>query len=155
MLLKVISAGLTDVDQAALRAAKALGISTGGTTSRGLAAEAGSDSDLFLLYGIEGHERPKHLPRLPESVRDADGTLILTSDPQSPGSLRTLEACKKSRKPFFVVSARDRQVTSRTVIDWIDDHDIEILNVAGNRESWPGLGERAELFLTEVFRRGR
>jgi hypothetical protein len=42
------------------------------------------------------------------------------------------------------------------VRDWIATHRVRTLNIAGNREgSNPGIGERVEAFLAEVFRGGR
>jgi hypothetical protein len=40
------------------------------------------------------------------------------------------------------------------VAEWIVENKVRVLNVAGNRESRaPGIGDRIERFLADVFRR--
>ena len=40
------------------------------------------------------------------------------------------------------------------IVEWIDARDLQLLNVAGNRESvCPGIGERVERFMGELLRR--
>jgi Circularly permutated YpsA SLOG family len=43
---------------------------------------------------------------------------------------------------------------SSRVAEWIVEHEVRMLNVAGNRESRaPGIGDRVERFLADMFRR--
>lgn len=52
ILDRVISGGQSGVDQAALRAARAAGIPTGGSMPRGFLTEDGPRPDFAELYGL-------------------------------------------------------------------------------------------------------
>ena len=56
MLKRVISGGQTGVEQVALRAAKALGIETGGWAPIGWKTEEGESAWLGAEYGLEIHK---------------------------------------------------------------------------------------------------
>ena len=73
MLGGVISGGQTGVDQAALRAARALGIPTGGWAPRGRATEDGPAPWLADLGPAEC-AWPGYPPRAKADARDSDGT---------------------------------------------------------------------------------
>ncbi|GAC1475589.1 MAG: hypothetical protein NVSMB9_28430 [Isosphaeraceae bacterium] len=85
------------------------------------------------------------------NVRDSDGTLWL-GDWHTPGGKTTLDACRLQGKPFLIDFPGTRP---SQVWDWLAQHGVRVLNVAGNRESKsPGIGDRVETFLLRVFRAG-
>src|SRR5437588_7174077 len=83
-LNKIVSGGQTGVDQAALRAAKASGLSVGGWCPPGRVCESGVIPLEFPLQETE-RERSPDAPDIPRSqrtewnVRDSDATLVIRS----------------------------------------------------------------------------
>jgi hypothetical protein len=94
-------------------------------------------------------------PRTRANVADSDATIWFGST-QSRGYATTHHAAlaREPDHPFLVVFGG---LTRPSVVrDWLATHRPRVLNVAGNRESGnPGIGERVEAFLSEVFRGGR
>ncbi len=137
MLDRVISGGQTGVDQAALLAAKAAGIPTGGTAPKGWETEEGP-APWLADYGLVECDEPGYPARTRANVRDADATLWI-GDQTSPGGKVTLGECRLRLKSWVVVA--EGSTTPRAVAGWIASHKIRVLNVAGNRESTePGIG---------------
>jgi hypothetical protein len=88
MIERVISGGQTGVDQAALRAARAAGIPTGGWAARGWATEDGP-APWLADFGLAECPEPGYPARTIANVCDSDGTLwVGTTD--SPGGQLTL-----------------------------------------------------------------
>lgn len=135
MIRKIISGGQTGADQAGISAALTLGIDTGGTMPKGFKTEAGNRPDLGT-YGLVEHSSTKYPPRTACNVRDSDGTLIF-GDLGSSGSQLTLKLCKQYNKPYFSLAwtTGDKILAHKEFKDWLQEHKIEILNVAGNRKS--------------------
>ncbi|AMV41056.1 YpsA SLOG family protein [Planctomyces sp. SH-PL62] len=150
-LRKVVSGGQTGVDQAALRAARAAGIATGGWMPRRCLTEAGPRPDLADLYGLQATAAADYVERTRANVRDSDGTLWLGPG-GSAGYRATLAAAEAHGRTWMVGTLG--LTTVGHVVEWLDVHPIAVLNIAGNRESrCPGIGDRAERFLTALFRR--
>ena len=146
--MKVISGGQTGVDRGALKAAKAAGLLTGGWLPRGWAAEDGRHPEFQELYGLQEHELADYPARTRRNIEDADATLILAGKIHSPGTRLTVQICERLRKPFAVFNPA--AVTVQDVLRWLPD--VQVLNVAGNRESKsPGIEQWTEEFLGEVF----
>ena len=148
---RVISGGQTGVDQAALRAAVACGIPTGGYAPRGWLTEDGP-APWLADYGLVECETPGYPARTEANVRDSDATLWLGPTGSS-GFKATAGACRRWGRALHVVEPGE---TPSVVLAWLElaDGPVEILNVAGNRESGqPGIGARAERWLTALFRR--
>src|SRR5207302_7432081 len=101
-LNKIVSGGQTGVDQAALRAAKASGLSVGGWCPPGRVCEAGVIPSEFPLQETE-RERSPSAPDVPRSqrtewnVRDSDATLVLVSSGASHSEAATEEAATKAQ----------------------------------------------------------
>lgn len=135
-LTKIISGGQTGADQAGLRVAKKLGIKTGGWIPKGFRTEEGDKPSLGLIYGLEETKERDYPPRTWLNVRHSDGTLIFAEE-QSKGSVLTQNICRKLRKPYWINPGVDE------IRMFINEHEIEVLNIAGNRESiCPGIEER-------------
>jgi predicted Rossmann-fold nucleotide-binding protein len=146
--LKIISGGQTGVDRAALDVALELGLPCGGWCPKGRLSEAGR---IPSKYPLSEMTSPKYSPRTEKNVKESDGTLIFSWGPVTGGTALTVKLAGKHRKPYTVVDldgARD----PHTVLKWLRDNDIKILNVAGPRESKvPGIHDRVVAFLKEVL----
>lgn len=71
------------------------------------------------------------------NVRDSDGTLVLNLGELAGGTLLTTEEARRQGRPLKVVQL-DAGVSEELVRDvraWLVEHGIEVLNVAGPRES--------------------
>lgn len=153
-LLKVISGGQTGVDQAALRAAKSVGILTGGWAPKGYKTLIGPNLDLKKRYGLKEADSYNYQIRTNYNVRDSNGTLRIAEHWNSGGERSTLNAIRKYERAFHDVPFRDlgnlQEIAG--VVAWIINAKIQILNVAGNsEETCPGITVAAEKFLTGLF----
>lgn len=147
-LRKVVSGGQTGADQAGLRAARAAGFETGGWAPKGWLTEDGADPTL-AGYGLTECPKKGYPARTEANARDSDGTLWFGST-GSPGCRATFAACRRHAKPVLIVE--DGTTRPGDVRAWLEAHQVEVLNVAGNRESSnPGLGAKVEAFLGRVF----
>lgn len=143
-LSRVVSGGQTGVDRAALDVALALGLPCGGWCPRGRRAE---DGPLAARYPLRETPTEDYAERTIWNVRDADGTLILHAGELSGGTAQTVEAATRLGKPCLVLDL-SHPPSSETVRAWIAAHRVQILNVAGPRESKsPGIYAKAEAFL--------
>ncbi|HXT50860.1 MAG TPA: putative molybdenum carrier protein [Thermoanaerobaculia bacterium] len=160
-LAKVISGGQTGVDQAALRAAEACGLSIGGWCPPGRESEAGPIPARFPLRETPA-ERSADAPEVPRSlrtewnVRDADAVLVLMAPrdaAEDPGSAWAVECARRFGKPLLVCDPADPDATTR-IVTWLRDSPVAIatLSVGGPSErTQPGVGEAAYALLVEVF----
>jgi hypothetical protein len=150
MLERIVSGGQTGADQAGWRAAKAVGLPTGGWMPKGFLTEDGPRPEFAGLYGAVELDSAEYPPRTRANARDSDATIWLGSI-GSRGFVTTHDAAlaRSPRCPFPICY---RGVTTPSeVAALIGAHGIRVLNVAGNRESSnPGIGER---FMLEVLRR--
>ena len=151
-LKKVISGGQTGADISGLLAAKATGLATGGHTPKGWKTERGSDPRLEKL-GLVETASTGYQDRTELNVVNSDATLLVAMDNTSPGTKYTQTMCDKHKKSiigcgFFTNRPADIETTAGLIADWLHEQRIEVLNVAGNRESKaPGL----QVWLTQVL----
>jgi hypothetical protein len=166
MLDKVITGGQTGADQAGWRAARALGIATGGWMPMGFRTEGRLDADdppgpdeshpeFAERYGALAHESLEYRVRTRENIREADA-LAWFGDPLTRDGRLTLGLARMLSKPALVVEpgadGRPTQPPGR-LADWLRDGAIRTLLIAGNRESKaPGLGAWVEVYLVDAFR---
>ncbi len=148
----IISGGQTGVDQAALRAAKTLGIPTGGYAPAGWLTEDGP-APWLAEYGLTQCDEPGYPPRTRANIQRADATLLLVWGAvghRSSGSRLALKLALQAGKPITTID-----LTRSPDVPWALHllPDVRVLNVAGNRESLrPGLiGSTAETFLAALF----
>jgi len=136
------------VDRGALDAAIELDLPHGGWCPRGRLAE---DGRIPARYRLEETDSPKYYVRTRQNVLDSDATLILCRGPMSGGTELTLRMADQYGKPNLVVDLHaDPQ--PQAVRDWLQEHGVEALNVAGPRESQnPGITDDAREFLLRVF----
>lgn len=128
-VIKIISGGQTGVDQIALRAARDAGMPTGGVAPKGYRTEGEQDdTDLLKGYGLKESSAGNYKVRTLQNIKDSDGTLLF-GDVSSPGSKQTIEMLEAERKPYAINPTPDQ------VKNFIDRHNIQVLNIAGNRKS--------------------
>jgi hypothetical protein len=148
-LMQLISGGQTGVDCGALDAAMELGIPHGGWCPRGRLAE---DRPIPERYQLRESHSAEYPVRTEQNVLESDGTLILCRGRPTGGTELTLCLAQQHARPHLVVDL-DRTPDPAAVRCWLEEHQIERLNVAGPRESqFPGIGALAREFLVRVFR---
>jgi hypothetical protein len=149
----VVSGGQTGVDQAALRAAKAAGLRTGGWAARAWMTEAGP-APWLAGYGLTECLKGGYPARTSANIETADGTLILLDVPPpmaTGGTALTIRFARESGKPWrpVVMAVPSALAFAR---GWLADPSLRTVNVAGPRESKaPGIGDCAEAFLRDLF----
>lgn len=154
MITKVISGGQIGADIAGLRAAKALGIETGGWMPKGWKARGSTHSEYAELYGMNEHPYSStYPPRTLLNVIYSDGTIRFATDFFSAGERCTLKCITDVGKPYFdidlgMIATVDLQI--ERAIAWIKMHDIKTLNIAGNANY--ELEQPVELFVTAILK---
>lgn len=145
---RIVSGGQTGVDRAALDTALEQGIPCGGWCPKGRRAE---DGVIDPRYPLEETPSEKYAQRTEWNVRDSDATLILTKGVLRGGTLYTVQLAERMGKPHRAVNLLDPLPPS-TVRQWLIQHRIKVLNVAGPRESTgAGIYAPAKLFLKKVL----
>ena len=144
----IVSGGQTGVDRAALDAALSVGIATGGWCPRGRRAEDGKIDERYPL-----RETPSRVysQRTEWNVRDSDATLILCRGAMTGGTQLTADIAVRHKRPLQVLdldSAPDAAIAG----EWLREHRVGVLNVAGPREEgFPGIYSQALAFLLRLL----
>jgi hypothetical protein len=145
----IISGGQTGADLGALRAARELGVPTGGFAPRGWLTEIGPQEELLKSFGLRECDEEGYPARTRRNVEVADGTLLIGSYDNG-GTRLTYEIVMKLSKPVFHVPLTTKPNVEE-FRDWLVRFRIRVLNVAGNRESQsPGIEEFTRKFLVEA-----
>ena len=145
---EIVSGGQTGVDRAALDVALELDIPCGGWCPQDRKAEDGAIPDRYPL-----RETPykNYNIRTEWNVRDSDATLILNLGSLEGGTARTVEIARQLRRPCLVIDLESNPDPAE-VREWLRQHKIRKLNIAGPRESKrAGVRKSAEAFLRKVF----
>jgi hypothetical protein len=149
-LRQVWSGGQTGADRAALEAAKACGLITGGWMPKGFIALDGRHPEFAAEYGTTEHQQSTYPPRTEANVRDTEATLRIATVWDSPGERLTARLAKEYGRPVFDV--KPGETTPEEVRRWLEHNRVTSLNVAGNSESTsPGIQAAAREFLMRVF----
>jgi hypothetical protein len=147
-LERIVSGGQTGVDRAALEVAIELGIPHGGWCPRGRLAENGPIPAKFELRETIS---PLYHIRTEQNVLDSDGTLILHRGKLKGGTLLTRRLAKTHGRPLLEFDV-DAEPLPDLIFQWLRDHQIRILNVAGPRESSnPGVQSAAHVWLASLL----
>lgn len=157
--MKVISGGQTGADQAGWRAAKAAGLEVGGWMTKGFRTEDGPCPEFAELYGAKEHESAEYPPRTRANIQEADATFIFAVNSESPGTQLAVKTAEKLGKKESCLTIEVNlgwpinPIRPKACAEWLIHKKVNILNIAGNRESSsPGIGAWVEEYLTEVFR---
>jgi hypothetical protein len=150
----IVSGGQTGVDRAALDAAMELGIPHQGWCPKGRKAEDGIIPPQYLLRETSGTD---YAERTRRNAEDSDATLLLVPSQSGDiqlrgGTLLTWSCCQQLARPVLVVRLQ-RPGPDKRLHDWIHEHQVKILNVAGPRASKaPGLYLAAKAYLLRVLK---
>ena len=144
--VKIISGGQTGVDRAALDFALEFNIGCGGWCPKGRIAE---DGEIDVKYPLKETLDSSYETRTKRNVQDSDGTLILYDGELDDGTLLTMELVQKSEKPLLKIDlSGENDKNLQKVSNWINFNHLEILNIAGPRESnSPGIYAETMAFL--------
>jgi predicted Rossmann fold nucleotide-binding protein DprA/Smf involved in DNA uptake len=134
MVNRIISGGQTGVDQAALDAAIARGVSHGGWLPAGRKTENGPLSSKYALQEMPTSSYPE---RTRKNVAEADATLIISRGQLSGGSALTAAIAAELDKPFLHIdiTLQDHDIAAAKIQRWLRDCGTDVLNVAGPRAS--------------------
>lgn len=133
---KIVSGGQTGVDRGALDACLAKKFPCGGWCPETRQAEDGVLDEKYPLEPLKGagyHQRTR------QNVIDSDATvLIYYQEIQLKGGTElTLKTCIKQTKPYLLIdsSVIAVETASQMLVDFVNRHQIQILNFAGPRAS--------------------
>ena len=147
---RIVSGGQTGADRGALDFAIKHGYIHGGWAPHGRLAE---DGVIPAKYQLTEMAEGGYRQRTRRNVVDSDATLIVNLGELDGGTLATQVFAEKSGKPCLVVQA-DPGISEEmgdSVIAWLRQHNVKILNVAGPRESKrPGICRLTGELLTAV-----
>jgi hypothetical protein len=157
--VKIISGGQTGVDRAALDVALRRQIDCGGWCPAGRLDEFGRIPDQYPLHEL-GHGG--FTERTLQNVKDSDGTIIIYPRKLSGGTEQTVRFCVEQQRPHRLIDASQISAdeAGRLIADFFNNHKIQILNMAGPRQSeWPegyGYAFRAvDAFVTSITGEGK
>ncbi len=153
--MKIISGGQTGVDRAAFDIALKRGIDCGGWCPPGRLDEFGRIPDRYPVNELEGGGG--FTERTLQNVKDSAGTVIMYAGKLSGGTEQTVRFCVEQQRPHELIDASkiSTEEAARSIADFVRKHKIDILNVAGPRQSeWPEGYDYAfralETFLTNL-----
>lgn len=158
MLEAIVSGGQTGVDQAALEAGTKAGLRIGGYCPPGRVCENGLIPSTYPLIETQQDRSPQapdisHSQRTENNVIHSDATLIISPMGMitDQGTAWTRKVAEQEKKPCLVVDPFQAGVREK-IADWIADHAIETLHVAGPGEKTsPGIGMIAYSLLLPLF----
>src|SRR2546428_759960 len=88
-----------------------------------------------------------------QNVKDSDGTVIIYFDKLHGGTEQTVRFCIEQQQPHKLIDAGriSREDAALLIIDFVGENKIDVLNVAGPRQSdWPE-GHDYALQVLEMF----
>jgi hypothetical protein len=143
-IARIVSGGQTGADRGGLDAAIAFGVPHGGWCPKGRRAE---DGVIPEMYDLTETESPDYAVRTERNVVDSDGTLIVSRGPLSGGSALTARFAHRRGKPCLHIDLTrwSRQKNgmnpiAHKIVQWLERHQIAVLNIAGPRASHcPGI----------------
>lgn len=153
--LTIVSGGQNGVDQAALFAAKELGVTTGGWMPRNWVTLDGAKPHFARTYGMKEADKSGYAYRTKLNVRDSDVTIRFATDFSSHGEVCTWNAAKACKK--FVIDFKvPEDLTNdnlEKLVECIRAESFYILNIAGNSEKTsPGINKLISPFLEKLFK---
>ena len=131
---KIISGSQPGADRAALDFAIKYNIPHGGWISRGRIAEAES---LPNKYKLKKMPATSYASPTEQNVVDSDSTLIFSRGKPTGATEYTLQMARKHKRHFRNIDVNLGMSfdNASLIVSWIEAHKIEVLNVAGPRES--------------------
>jgi len=152
--MKIISGGQTGADQGGLDFALRYGWPCGGWCPPGRRCETGRIPGRYPVREVEAGDYNERTLR---NVQDADATLVITRHGfMEEGTALTLAWCEEFGRPSFHFDISHAGLIRAEDLDdlssWLNNNKIEVLNVAGNRESnSPGIQAYTLTLLERLF----
>lgn len=130
VLKKIVSGAQTGADIAGIDAAIANDFPYGGWLPKGRKTEEGPLHNKYQMLEMKSSGYPK---RTEQNIIDSDGTVIFMRGELSGGSGLTKKLAMKHGKPWLHLTMQDHTIlpSVRSLVIWVADHGIEVLNVAG------------------------
>src|SRR4029077_21275593 len=124
----------TGVDRAALDVALKHGIECGGWCPAGRLDEFGKIPD---HYPVQELPSGSFTERTLQNVKDSDGTVIIYQLKLRGGTEQTVRFCLELKRPHELIGASEisAEDAAKLIGDFVDKNKINILNVAGPRQS--------------------
>jgi len=87
------------------------------------------------------------------NVRESDATVAIYSGELRGGTAETVQFCIEQKKPHQLIDAAQISIedAARLIVDLVREHRIEILNVAGPRQSQWAEGYDYALRVLDIF----
>jgi len=147
-LVAIVSGGQTGADRGGLDAAISLGLNHGGYVPAGRGAEDGRVPDCYEMIECSSSKYPD---RTRLNVELGQATVIFYRGEMSRGSMLTLGIADHLGKPLMTVNLECS--VSTMLREFLDVTNVEVLNVAGTRESRaPGIQKQVRDFIVEALR---
>lgn len=148
-IIKIISGGQTGVDRAVVDFAMHNNIPCGGWCPKGRLSENGKISNKYPLTETSTTD---YIERTEKNIKDSNATLIIHAGKIDKGTKQTIELCIGYYKPLCKINLKDKQSITE-LINWIEENNIDVLNIAGPRESHsPGIYNETLYFLNSLFK---
>ncbi len=129
---KIISGGQVGADRAGLDFAIQHGIPHGGWCPKYRMAQDGVVPE---KYQLQEAEKPGYPYRTKMNVRYSDATVVFTTDPPGRGSALTVQSCFDFGRPCLVLTPdKPLPQSARLLREFITEHRVKTLNVAGSRK---------------------
>ena len=134
MINEIISNARIGAARAGLEAARNVGLFCGGWCPKGCNAEDRKVSDEYLLQETDSADYSEHIEM---NVKHSDGTIIFTVGESTDSAALIIEFAKKHQKPILPIDLSRSVLKSLSdeISSWIGRNNIQILNVAGSKES--------------------
>jgi len=158
MLTRTITGGDVGVDIAALRAAKAVGLETGGWMARGWRTDAGTKPEYAEQYGVQQLDTPDRDARHIRNIRESNAVLLLARSVLSSDMKSALAAIRKpgDTRPYRIVEWGEYDIvrvldTHRdAVVRFLLEPGRMIVSVVGGRDQF--VEAPVQAWLEQVFR---
>jgi hypothetical protein len=130
MLKKILTGAFNDVERGALDFALSCEIAHGGWAPLGWLSKSGLDRNSCNLQEVPNGGSPNYAER---NIFDADGTLLITVDKPVGASELVLNFARRYQHPLLHIdlATTARYPAAQMLAGWIDDLNIEVLNVTG------------------------
>lgn len=143
--LRVISGGQTGADQAALFAARACGLATGGWAPKDYLTSDGL-APWQKEFGVKEMSTRNYVARSIRNVQESDATVAFRTH-TSTGTDKTIgyvltkkwqvvtDLSKSYYKPMFIVNDISSVTQHQVMVNFLKDNNIGTVNICGHRES--------------------
>lgn len=132
----IISGGQFGTDRGALVAALGKNVRTGGWAPKNFITVRGITPDLHSTFHLNEDYNAGYASRTWKNVLSSDATLIIATSLRSPGTALTISCAHSLEKKMFVIKLPVKKHVDviESAVQFIIDNQIEVLNVAGNRD---------------------